>query len=167
MSARKYEETVTEAGKAFGVTPSSVSRHLVQATAKQLKQFQELYASPERCVVFDINDFDETLPAPWKFDVKRLAASIVLECRDGGYDDGHAREAVRTATSSYANVMHALADESSLGTRSSLNFPVKSPYGSPRSVKLLIPSKCLAGAPRCEAARLMRVIIFPPKVLVA
>ena len=41
MSARKYEETVTNAGKAFGVTPSSVSRHLVEATAKQLKQFQE------------------------------------------------------------------------------------------------------------------------------
>ena len=41
MSARKYEETVTAAGKAFGVTPSSVSRHLVEATAKQLKQFQE------------------------------------------------------------------------------------------------------------------------------
>ena len=41
MSARKYEETVTNAGKAFGVTPSSVSRHLVEATSKQLKQFQE------------------------------------------------------------------------------------------------------------------------------
>jgi len=41
MSARKYEETVTEAGKAFGVTPSSVSRHLVEATAKQLAEFKE------------------------------------------------------------------------------------------------------------------------------
>ncbi len=41
MSARNYEETVTEAGKAFGVTPSSVSRHLVEATAKQLAQFKE------------------------------------------------------------------------------------------------------------------------------
>jgi putative transposase len=41
MSARKYEETVTKAGEAFGVTPSSVSRHLVEATARQLKQFQE------------------------------------------------------------------------------------------------------------------------------
>jgi putative transposase len=41
MSARQYEETVTEAGKAFGVTPSSVSRHLVEATAKQLAQFKE------------------------------------------------------------------------------------------------------------------------------
>lgn len=41
MSARKYEETVTEAAKAFGVSPSSVSRHLVEATAKQLAQFRE------------------------------------------------------------------------------------------------------------------------------
>jgi putative transposase len=41
MSARKYEETVTEAGKAFGVTPSSVSRHLVEATARQLAEFKE------------------------------------------------------------------------------------------------------------------------------
>ncbi len=41
MSARQYGETVTEAGKAFGVTPSSVSRHLVEATAKQLAQFKE------------------------------------------------------------------------------------------------------------------------------
>jgi len=41
MSARRYEETVTEAGKAFGVTPSSVSRHLVEATARQLAQFKE------------------------------------------------------------------------------------------------------------------------------
>ena len=37
---------------------------------------------------------------------------------------------------------------------SSLNFPVKSPYGSPRSVKLLIPPTCLAGEARCEAPRL-------------
>ena len=41
MSARRYEETVTEAGQAFGVSPSSVSRHLVEATAKQLVQFRE------------------------------------------------------------------------------------------------------------------------------
>ena len=41
MSARKYEETVTEAGKAFGVSPSSVSRHLVEATSKQLAEFKE------------------------------------------------------------------------------------------------------------------------------
>ena len=39
------------------------------------------FATPERRVVFDINDFDETLPAPWEWDVKRLAASFVLACR--------------------------------------------------------------------------------------
>ncbi len=48
----------------------------------------------------------------------------------------------------------ALADVSGHGDGSSLNFPVKSPYGSPRSVKLLIPSTCLAGEARCEAPRL-------------
>ena len=50
MSSRKYEETVTEAGKAFGVTPSSVSRHLVEATAKQLKQFRERSLEEFPCV---------------------------------------------------------------------------------------------------------------------
>ncbi|MCC7529477.1 MAG: DUF2252 domain-containing protein [Candidatus Melainabacteria bacterium] len=42
------------------------------------------FATPERNVVFDINDFDETLPAPWEWDIKRLAASFVLACRDNG-----------------------------------------------------------------------------------
>ncbi|WP_244436692.1 DUF2252 family protein [Bradyrhizobium japonicum] len=36
------------------------------------------FATPERHIIFDINDFDETLPAPWEWDVKRLAASVVL-----------------------------------------------------------------------------------------
>ena len=42
------------------------------------------FATPERQLVFDINDFDETLPAPWEWDVKRLAASIVLAMRHAG-----------------------------------------------------------------------------------
>ena len=49
------------------------------------------FASPERRVLFDINDFDETLPAPWEFDVKRLAVSFVLLARQQGYDAGSAR----------------------------------------------------------------------------
>src|SRR6478672_10543373 len=43
-----------------------------------------LFASPERRLVFDINDFDETLPGPWEWDVKRLAASVVVAARDNG-----------------------------------------------------------------------------------
>jgi uncharacterized protein (DUF2252 family) len=44
-----------------------------------------LFASPERRLVFDINDFDETLPGPWEWDVKRLAASMLIAARDNGY----------------------------------------------------------------------------------
>jgi uncharacterized protein (DUF2252 family) len=44
-----------------------------------------LYASPERRLVFDINDFDETLPGPWEWDVKRLAVSMLIAARDNGF----------------------------------------------------------------------------------
>ena len=43
------------------------------------------FASPERDLVFDVNDFDETLPGPWEWDVKRLAASIMVAGRQNGY----------------------------------------------------------------------------------
>ena len=45
------------------------------------------FASPERQQVFDINDFDETLPGPWEWDVKRMATSFVLAARDNGYPE--------------------------------------------------------------------------------
>src|ERR1700761_4375370 len=45
-----------------------------------------VFASPERQLVFDINDFDETLPGPWEWDVKRLAASILIAAQENGYD---------------------------------------------------------------------------------
>ena len=45
------------------------------------------FATPERRVIFSINDLDETLPAPWEWDVKRLAASFVVACRDNGISD--------------------------------------------------------------------------------
>jgi uncharacterized protein (DUF2252 family) len=44
-----------------------------------------VFASPDRRLVFDINDFDETLPGPWEWDVKRLAASMLIAARDNGY----------------------------------------------------------------------------------
>src|SRR4029077_18939323 len=45
-----------------------------------------VYASPERQLVFDLNDFDETLPGPWEWDVKRLAASFMIACRQRRFD---------------------------------------------------------------------------------
>lgn len=63
------------------------------------------YATPERRVVFGINDLDETLPAPWEWDVKRLAASFVLACRDNGFGEAAARDAVLACARSYRESM--------------------------------------------------------------
>jgi len=64
------------------------------------------FASPERRLIFDINDFDETLPAPWEWDVKRLAASIVLGLREIGPGEGRCKDAVYTMAQSYREQMH-------------------------------------------------------------
>ena len=63
------------------------------------------FASPERSILFDINDFDETLPAPWEWDVKRLAASFVLAARSNGFSDSDARDAALACARSYRKRM--------------------------------------------------------------
>jgi uncharacterized protein (DUF2252 family) len=63
------------------------------------------FATPERRVIFSINDLDETLPAPWEWDVKRLAASFLVACRDNGLSDGKARDAVMTCVRTYREAM--------------------------------------------------------------
>lgn len=63
------------------------------------------FATPERRVIFDINDLDETLPAPWEWDVKRLAASFVLACRDNSFSEDCARDAVLACARSYREHM--------------------------------------------------------------
>ncbi|MFJ4923948.1 DUF2252 domain-containing protein [Streptomyces sp. NPDC088725] len=68
--------------------------------------------SPERAPLpdlFDLNDFDETLPGPFEWDVKRLAASIAVAARDNGQSDAHARRAVQAAAEAYRTSMHRLA----------------------------------------------------------
>jgi uncharacterized protein (DUF2252 family) len=59
------------------------------------------FATPERRVIFSINDLDETLPAPWEWDVKRLAASFVVACRDNALSDACARDSVQTCVRAY------------------------------------------------------------------
>ena len=59
------------------------------------------FATPERNILFDINDFDETLPAPWEWDVKRLAASFVLAARSIGLSDAKGRDTAVTCVRSY------------------------------------------------------------------
>jgi uncharacterized protein (DUF2252 family) len=69
-----------------------------------------VFGSPERRLVFDLNDFDETLPGPWEWDVKRLAASLAVAGRDNGYADAQRRTiilgaaAYRTAMASFAGM---------------------------------------------------------------
>jgi len=66
-------------------------------------------ATPERKVIFAINDLDETLPAPWEWDVKRLAASVVIACRDIGLGDSVGEDAVRGCVRSYREHMAEFA----------------------------------------------------------
>jgi uncharacterized protein (DUF2252 family) len=69
-----------------------------------------LYGSPERELLFDVNDFDETLPGPFEWDLKRLAVSLVLASRANGSAEAAAREIVLTAMRSYREHMTAYAD---------------------------------------------------------
>jgi uncharacterized protein (DUF2252 family) len=64
-----------------------------------------LYASPERRLLFDLNDFDETLPGPWEYDVKRLATSCVMAGRSYGVRRQDCRESAATAARSYREHM--------------------------------------------------------------
>ncbi|MFK0107600.1 DUF2252 domain-containing protein [Streptomyces sp. NPDC091217] len=68
-----------------------------------------LYASPERILVFDLNDFDETFPGPFEWDVKRLAASVAVAARENGHSDAEARAATRAAVAGYRTGMRRLA----------------------------------------------------------
>ena len=68
------------------------------------------FASPERRLLFDINDFDETLPAPWEWDVKRLAASVVLASRELGMGGGRCDDAVLDMAESYRQHMREYAE---------------------------------------------------------
>jgi uncharacterized protein (DUF2252 family) len=69
-----------------------------------------LYGSPERELLFDVNDFDETLPGPFEWDLKRLAASFVLASRNNGFDESVARETALAAVRSYREHMTAYAE---------------------------------------------------------
>jgi uncharacterized protein (DUF2252 family) len=68
-----------------------------------------VFATPERNLFFDVNDFDETIPAPWEWDVKRLAASVALAGRNLGIMDGSNRDIVQDAVRAYRVRMAELA----------------------------------------------------------
>ena len=69
-----------------------------------------VFATPERALVLDVNDFDETLPGPWEWDVKRLAASLVVAGRYVGFDDRLNLRAVRRCMASFRQHVARLAE---------------------------------------------------------
>ena len=68
-----------------------------------------IFGSPERRLVFDVNDFDETLPGPWEWDVKRLAASLEVAGRDNGFTGKQRRDIVLAAVARYRLAMREFA----------------------------------------------------------
>lgn len=63
------------------------------------------YATPERRLLFDINDFDETSPGPWEWDLKRLAASFIMACRSNGFSAADQRDSAEACVRSYREHM--------------------------------------------------------------
>jgi uncharacterized protein (DUF2252 family) len=73
-----------------------------------------VFGTPERRLAFDLNDFDETSPGPWEWDVKRLAASIAVAGRERGFSARERRAAVLAAVSGYRTAMRSFAGMSNL-----------------------------------------------------
>jgi uncharacterized protein (DUF2252 family) len=73
-----------------------------------------VFGSAERRLVFDINDFDETTPGPWEWDVKRLAASLEVAARDNGFPGKKRRAIVAAAVAQYREAMRDFADMTNL-----------------------------------------------------
>jgi uncharacterized protein (DUF2252 family) len=69
-----------------------------------------LYGTPEGQIIMDINDFDETLPGPWEWDLKRLATSLVLAGREGGVSEKGCRDAAEDAVRAYRGALRHLAE---------------------------------------------------------
>src|ERR1019366_4315730 len=69
-----------------------------------------VFASAERSLVFDVNDFDETLPGPWEWDVKRLAASLAIASRSREFTDKERRRIVTASAETYRQAMHEFAE---------------------------------------------------------
>jgi uncharacterized protein (DUF2252 family) len=73
------------------------------------------FASPERKLLFDLNDFDETLPGPFEYDVKRMAASFTIAARNNGFSKADTRAATMAAVTAYREAMAEFAQMSTLG----------------------------------------------------
>jgi len=94
---------------AIDLATTPVSGLAVQACGDAHLSNFGIFGSAERRLVFDVNDFDETLPGPWEWDVKRLAASLDVAGRGNGFGGKDRREIVTAAVASYRQAMRDFA----------------------------------------------------------
>jgi uncharacterized protein (DUF2252 family) len=107
-----YRGTALNMAADLSVTPSTGLR--VQACGDAHLGNFRCFATPERRIIFDIHDLDETLPAPWEWDVKRLAASFVVASRNNGLSDEDGEAAVLGCVRKYREQMREFSDMNAL-----------------------------------------------------
>ena len=96
----------------LATTPTSGLR--VQACGDAHLSNFGAFAAPDRRLVFDLNDFDESLPGPWEWDVKRLAASFAIAGRENGLKPKQRRTILLTAVRTYRDAIRAFASQTNL-----------------------------------------------------
>jgi uncharacterized protein (DUF2252 family) len=99
---------------AHDLAPTPRSGLMVQCCGDAHLSNFGVFASPERKLVFDVNDFDETLPGPWEWDVKRLAASMLIAAVDNGFPGKDQDHIVLDTIESYRSAMRTFAGMSTL-----------------------------------------------------
>ena len=99
---------------AHDLAATPVSGLTVQACGDAHLSNFGVFGSPERRLLFDINDFDETLPGPWEWDVKRLVASLEVAARDNGYPRKERNQIVIAAAAGYRQAMREFAATTNL-----------------------------------------------------
>jgi uncharacterized protein (DUF2252 family) len=99
---------------AYDLAGSPVSKLKVQACGDAHLSNFGVYASPERHLVLDVNDFDETAPGPWEWDIKRLIVSLEIAARDNGYAVAERDRIVRAAARQYQDGMASFARRGNL-----------------------------------------------------
>ena len=101
-------------GMAIDLAATPVSGLAVQMCGDAHLSNFGMFASPERRLLFDVNDFDETLAGPWEWDVKRLAASMAVAGRDNGFSRKERRRSVLAAVRRYRDALTEFAGQSAL-----------------------------------------------------
>ena len=102
-----------------------------------------VFASPERQLLFDLNDFDETLPGPFEYDLKRMSASFTIAARNNGFSKADARDATLASVSAYREAMAEFAGMSTMEVW----------YAHLSEATLMAALESLAGASKGKAAK--------------